>query len=195
MAKKGVLTTSDYLPYKEYQETINKLHEDKFYWEELYFVVAFATALRVSDVRMLKWKDLLKKPSLIVIERKTEKTRSIPLNEELQDILNELYVLLGSPNKNQYLFLGNKGLPMAVQHINRRLKRIKSLYNLSIENFSTHTFRKTFGRHIWEKHNRSEEALLMLQKILNHSNVGITYCYLGIRNDEIKEFYENLKIR
>ena len=37
MAKKGVLTKSDYLPYEEFLSTLEKLREDRLYWEELYF--------------------------------------------------------------------------------------------------------------------------------------------------------------
>ena len=55
MAKKGVLTKSDYLPYEEFLSTLEKLREDRLYWEELYFTIAFASALRVSDICMLKW--------------------------------------------------------------------------------------------------------------------------------------------
>ena len=54
MAKKGVLTTADYLPFKEYKETMSKLHRDGYYRDELYFILAYTTALRVSDLRMLK---------------------------------------------------------------------------------------------------------------------------------------------
>lgn len=32
-------------------------------------------------------------------------------------------------------------------------------------------------------------------KVFNHSNVGITYVYIGIRNDEINDFYKNIKYR
>lgn len=55
------------------------------------------------------------------------------------------------------------------------------------------------GKHLgvitMETRGKTEEALIQLQKVFNHSNVGITYVYIGIRNDEINDFYKNIKYR
>ena len=168
MAKKGVLTKSDYLPYEEFLSTLEKLREDRLYWEELYFTIAFASALRVSDIRMFKWENVLNKNSIILIEKKTKKNR-------------EVYTLMGKPSVNSYLFEGYKNKPMGIWQINKRLKDVKDRYNLSIDHFSTHSFRKTFGRYLYEANGRSQESLMMLKEVLNHSNVGTTYTYIGIR--------------
>lgn len=181
MAKKGVLTKSDYLPYEEFLSTLEKLREDRLYWEELYFTIAFASALRVSDIRMLKWENVLNKNSIILIEKKTKKNREVRLNDETVSIIKELYTLMGKPSVNSYLFEGYKNKPMGIWQINKRLKDVKDRYNLSIEHFSTHSFRKTFGRYLYEANGRSQESLMMLKEVLNHSNVGTTYTYIGIR--------------
>ena len=167
MAKKGVLTKSDYLPYEEFLSTLEKLREDRLYWEELYFTIAFASALRVSDIRMLKWENVLNKNSIILIEKKTKKNREVRLNDETVSIIKELYTLMGKP--------------LGIWQINKRLKDVKDRYNLSIDHFSTHSFRKTFGRYLYEANGRSQESLMMLKEVLNHSNVGTTYTYIGIR--------------
>lgn len=185
MAKKGVLTTADYLPYEEYKAVLNKLHEDKFHRDELYFVIAFSTALRVSDIIQLRWNDVLERSSFLWTEQKTGKTRRINLNQNVQKKLSELYELLGKPYKGWYLFKDSLDENITPQTINRRLKGIKDRYALAIGNFSTHTFRKTFGRYVYEKMNRSQEALLLLCMIFNHSNPTVTLRYLGIRQDEI----------
>lgn len=61
MAKAGVLTTSDYLPIEAFERLLEGLHRDKKYVWELFCSIAFATALRVSDVRSTKWVDVLGK--------------------------------------------------------------------------------------------------------------------------------------
>lgn len=91
MAKKGVLTTADYLPYEEYKVVLNKLHIDKRYIDELYFVIAFSTALRVSDIIQLRWEDILDTTSLTCIEIKTGKTRKIKINHTVQERISLLY--------------------------------------------------------------------------------------------------------
>ena len=106
MAKKGVLTKSDYLPYEEFLSTLEKLREDRLYWEELYFTIAFASALRVSDIRMLKWENVLNKNSIILIEKKTKKNREVRLNDETVSIikLNSSYKCNGIHINNLFKF-------------------------------------------------------------------------------------------
>lgn len=54
------------------------------------------------------------------------------------------------------------------------MKEWKAKYKLDIENFSTHTFRKTFGRYVYDTSENKSEALLLLNRIFNHSNIEIT---------------------
>lgn len=193
MAKKGVLTTADYLPYEEYKVVLNKLHIDKRYIDELYFVIAFSTALRVSDIIQLRWEDILDTTSLTCIEIKTGKTRKIKINHTVQERISLLYELLGRPYKGWFLFKDSLEENITPQTINRRLKYIKDKYGLTVGNFSTHTFRKTFGRYVYEKMDRSQEALLLLCMTFNHSNPSVTLRYLGIRQDEINSLYDSIE--
>lgn len=74
------------------------------------------------------------------------------------------------------------------------VNQIKTGYGLkSVKNFSTHSLRKTFGRHIYENVSiNGELALVMLSELFNHSNIAITKRYLGIRKDEIMGCYDLL---
>jgi integrase len=74
------------------------------------------------------------------------------------------------------------------------LKEIKEQYNLKIEHFSTHSFRKTFGRRIVEQAGEnSEMALIKLSELFNHSNISITKRYLGLRREELLRCYDLLE--
>ena len=55
------------------------------------------------------------------------------------------------------------------------------------EKIGTHTMRKTFGYHHYNKF----KDVAMLQKIFNHSNPNITLRYIGIEQDQIDESYNN----
>lgn len=57
---------------------------------------------------------------------------------------------------------------------------------------SPHTFRKTFGRYVYDSNNRSAESLILLNKILNHSSIQITKTYLGITKDEVNGIYASI---
>ena len=62
-------------------------------------------------------------------------------------------------------------------------------------NFSTHSLRKCWARQVYENENamgRGEMALLKLSELMNHSDPSITRRYIGLRQQELEELYENL---
>lgn len=192
MANKNQLTTSDHLPYNEFDKLLTGLHEDRKYFWELYARLSFCTACRVSDVLHFKWNDVLRK-SYVVTEQKTEKSRRITFNQSVQKKIKELYRLLGSPDKDGYVFANPKtGEPISTQYVNRVLKKWKYRYKLPIDHFSSHTFRKTFGRYVYDKSNHSAESLLLLNRILNHSNIQVTKTYIGITQEEIDSIFDSI---
>lgn len=194
MAKKNQLTTSEHLPYSEYERLLKCLHEDKEYRWEMYARLSFCTACRVSDVLKFKWEQILDTASVDVTEQKTGKTRRIPLNPSVQKKFRELYALLGHPDKQDYVMASSIGdKPLTVQRINQMLKVFKVKYRLKIGNFSTHTFRKTFGRYVYDTNNHSAESLLLLNKILNHTSIQVTKTYIGITQEEINGIFNAIR--
>lgn len=192
MAAKGVQTTSDYVKFDEFQKLVESLTKDKKYIWAMYMSLSFSTGLRISDVLTIKWSDIIGKDSLVKVEEKTGKIRNIRFSEKTIEKFLKLYVYLGKPNLNRYVVSNKKGEAMSEQYINRVLKDIKQKYSLNVDNFSTHSIRKTFARTIWEKNNKSEESLVLLMEILNHSSMAITRRYLGITGDEIANIYHSI---
>lgn len=194
MAKKNQLTKSDYLPMEDYKKLLYLLHKDRQYLWELYARLAFCTALRVSDILPLTWSDILHKGSLTKSEKKTGKVRKIPFNLNIQTRIEELYMLLKRPNPNELIFKSKfTGTSISPQYLNRIMKEWKIKYKLNIENFSTHTFRKTFGRYVYDTSENKSEALLLLNRIFNHSSIEITKVYICIRKDEINSIFDSIR--
>lgn len=195
MAKKNQLTTSDHLPYEEFTRFLDCLHNDGEYRWEMYARLSFCTACRASDTLRFRWKDVLGVSSVTIVEQKTQKTRKIPFNPSVQKSFDELWKLLGCPDKKDYIMASPQGdKPLTIQFINMKLKEFKFKYRLKIDNFSTHTFRKTFGRYVYDSSNRSAESLILLNKILNHSSIQITKTYLGITQDEVNGIYASISL-
>ncbi len=71
---------------------------------------------------------------------------------------------------------------------------MKQRYSLkTVKNISSHSLRKTFGRHIYEyADTNGEVALAMLSELFNHSNIVVTKRYLGLRKEEILGCYDLL---
>lgn len=195
MALKNQLTKSDYLKMDEYNKLIKGLHKDRAYLWELYVVLSFATALRSSDVRSLMWSDVLYRDSFVKTEKKTRKTRKITLGKQAQQRIRELYEILKSPNPNELIFQNTTTKrPFTIQYINRIMKHWRVKYRLNVGNFSTHTFRKTFGRYVYDSSENKSEALIILNSILNHTSINETKVYIGLRDDEISNIYRSLYV-
>lgn len=195
MARKNELTTSDFLPYEEFKKLVLCLRKDREYMWELYAIMSFSSACRVSDVRKMHWREILNRSSVTITEKKTGKTREVYFNQYVQNAVKELYVLLGCPNKNSAVFANPKtGSPITIQYINKKLKEFKSKYDIQVEHFSTHSFRKGFGRYVYEQNDKNPNSLILLNKILNHSSISITKTYIGITKDEIREVFESIRI-
>ena len=194
MAKKNQLTAADAMSYKDYLALVDKLHKDEEYRIEMFARLQFCTACRAGDILELRWKDIIGQNKLVVTEQKTGKTRPIPFNPKVVKSFAELYELMGSPDKEQLIFKStHSDGALTIQYLNRELKRIKSKYRLKIGNFSTHTFRKTFGRYVYDQNNHSAESLILLNKIYKHSSLEITKTYIGITQDEIDSIYNSIQ--
>jgi integrase len=130
------------------------------------------TGLRISDLKKLVWSDI--QSQIVLTEQKTGKLRTVHLHLDLLTFLEKTRAEI-APKQADVIF------PYSLQYTNRKLKKIAKKYELDIQ-FSTHTFRKTFGRRIWSKNNYSEKSLILLGQVFNHSSVAITKRYLGIRD-------------
>ena len=193
MAKKNQLTKSDYLAMPELKKLLNGLHRDKKYIWELYARLSFCTALRASDVLSLTWADIINRSYLVKTEKKTGKTRKIAFSERTQRYIDEAYLLMKKPNPNELIFKSKvTGEALTIQYINKIIKKWKDRYLINIGNFSTHTFRKTFGRYVYDTAKDKSNALLLLNQIFKHSTIEVTKVYIGLRQEEINSVFESL---
>ena len=194
MSKKNQLTKTDYLSVEEYQRLVTMLHNDNDILGETYTRVAKGTALRISDVLKLTWSKLLSE-KFVLNEQKTGKMRKITVSEKTHSAFRSLYELNGSPDMSCFVFFNKRtNRPYTKQYINRLMKEWKDKYNIQVGNFSSHSFRKSFGREYWDKNNCSDKALTLLSEIYNHSDVSITRRYIGIRDEEVSEVYEMIEV-
>lgn len=193
MACKGQATTSDYLPFEELKKLFDGLHKDKLYKWEAYCKVSYCTAFRISDVRTTTWKDILHQSELIKMEQKTKKSRLITFNQEIIENIAQMYELVGSPDLSlPIIWNSHTGKAFSREYINRRLKYFRVRYQVKIQHFSTHTFRKTFARNTFEANGGTMKALSLIQKILNHKNPQTTLIYMGYVQDDINTIYNSL---
>ena len=190
---RGQLTTADYLPIAEYYRLLQELEKDGLYLWEAYCWLSFCTAFRASDVRTLRWKDVLDRNRLVKMEKKTRKNRMVKFSRHVQEKTRHLYELQGCPDVENHIFMNPRtGNPYSLEYINRLLKVFRVRYRIPIHAFSTHTFRKTFGRYVYEMMGRSAEALILLNQIFRHSNLETTRRYIGLAQEDIDKVFNSI---
>ena len=62
------------------------------------------------------------------------------------------------------------------------------------ETFPVHMFRKTLGNRVLKLNNYSNESIVLLMEVFQHSSVALTKRYLGIREREILDVYDSLRL-
>ena len=193
MSQRYSHTTADYMEWSDAMMLIRKLAKDEDYKMSLLVAVGCFSGLRISDILSLRWKQILDTDEFSIIEGKTGKLRTIRINPQLQKHIKECYEFIHPLTTNCHILMSQKGCVFSIQRINTILKELKKKYKLKIKHFSCHTFRKTFGRQVYNMNgDNAELALIKLMELFNHSSVAITKRYLGLRQEEILETYDSL---
>ena len=194
MSAKNSYTTADYIEWNTAINLVHRLYKDKDYKMSLLIGCSIFFGLRISDILQLSWDMLLDDSSFELIEKKTQKRREVRINKGFQKHIWDCYNALLITDKSEKCFKSRERRVYSIQRINMLLKDIKKKYGIkSVKNFSTHSLRKTFGRHVYERaDSNGEMALVMLSELFNHSNIAITKRYLGLRKEEILKCYDLL---
>lgn len=192
MAIKGQCTTADYINWDEAMNLVHKLYRDGRYRDCMLIATGCFTLLRISDIRKLRYSDLLQSKILTVKEQKTGKYREIALNDDYVRLIQNCYNALDVKEITKHIFVNNRGSVITIQRVNTLLKELKAKYHLHLKNFTSHSLRKTGARRIYDMSEDREYALVKLSSVLNHSNCSITRRYLGIKREEILDCYNLL---
>ena len=193
MSLKYSNTTADYLVWSDAMNLIRKLAKDDNYKMSLLVALGCFTGLRISDILALRWNQILGVSEFTIIEKKTGKQRTLRLNPQLQEHIQECYEHIKPIGVKAPILVSQKGTIFTIQRINVILKEIKKKYRLKVKNFSCHSLRKTFGRQVYNMNSENSElALVKLMELFNHSSIAITKRYLGLRQEEILETYDVL---
>lgn len=186
------------------------LIDQKRYRDNMLFIVGINFGLRVSDLLVLRFSDLINsdcsfRDSFAILEKKTSNTRKtrhnryISVNTAVVEAVTLYLENTPGVKLSDYLFRSesNRGCkdnkPIHRNSVDRILKGIATDLNLDIR-MSTHTLRKTFGLHQMVMSGNDPRKLLLLQKIFGHSTSAMTLEYIGITSDEIEDAYRNLNL-
>lgn len=196
MSLKGSRTTTSCLDWDQFKSLIGKLERDGEYRYCLLIAIGVFTALRISDLLTLRYSHFEGSDILEVQEKKTGKTRRIKINPDLKALITRIKPKLSPKNSDEFIFLNRYGSkPIDQSWVNVRLKQLFKKYDIHTEgNISSHLFRKTLGNRVLRLNNFSNEAVILLMELFSHSSPTVTKRYLGIREQEILDVYDSLRL-
>lgn len=186
------------------------LLEQGRYRDYMLFIVGINFGLRVSDLRMLRFSNLINdnftfRDSFPVFEKKTRNTRKkkknrhITINNAVMDAVTLYLENHDGVSLSDYMFRSesnngsNVNQPIAIRTIDRILKEIAVDLELNVK-MSTHTLRKTFCYWVMVKGHNDPRRLLLLQRMLNHSTPAQTLDYIGLTDEEMADAYNSLNL-
>lgn len=196
MSLQGQRTTTGALDWDQFKSIIAKMERDGAFKYCLLMTIGVFTGLRISDLLQLQFRQFENGDILTIIEKKTKKIRRIKINQDLKEIVKRIKGKMGVIDSDQYIFQNRYGTkPIDKSWVNVELKRYFKKYGIEMEgNVSSHLFRKTLGNRILKLNNYSGESVILLMELFGHSSPAITKKYLGIREREIHDVYDSLRL-
>jgi integrase len=165
----------------------------------LMFTMGINSALRISDILLLKISDVLDKKgkpkSFVELrEGKTEKSKRFPIAVNVQKAIIE-YLQGYDGDYDRPLFSSRKSNAQGRHKAISRQQAYEIINNaadvVSInEKIGTHTLRKTFAYHAY----KAGSDISLIQQLLNHSSQKETLRYIGITQDQMDDVYINLNL-
>lgn len=151
-------------------------------------MLAYSSGLRVSEVVLLKTKNIDSKRMCILIEQaKGKKDRMVMLSPLLLVMLRE-YWKKYKPAKNGYLFEGqNKNEPYSTRSLQLILAAAKKKAGI-LKPGSVHALRHSFATHLLDR----GTDVTMIMKLLGHNDIKTTLRYLHITNRDMMQIISPL---
>lgn len=146
---------------------------------------------RAKELLHFTWFDFLDKQEKDLFEFKTEKHRKAYFNDKLLRLVHSNYAIVDPLNVHDYILQSpaHPGKPITTRSFNRGFHKLLDKVEITTDNPSSHTLRKTFASRVFKLKGADEQALIFVSEILNHSSTQYTRKYLGIRKRQIREAY------
>ncbi len=156
--------------------------------------VMYAAGLRVSELVVLRFRQLDSQRGLVRLLGKGNKERLVPLGEEALDRLED-YLVHGRPQllgarRSDYVFVTRRGGPMTRQAFWQLIKRYARQANID-KPLSPHTLRHAFATHLLN----NGADLRVVQMLLGHSSLSTTQIYTHVAQARLKALHEKFHPR
>lgn len=189
-----------------FDSKIDNAPDDDKLWiacrNKMLFVLGINLGVRASDLCELKYSFFMNddksfKDFYSLQPKKTKKTGKfvkLYFNQAVKKAITEYLEYYPIEDMNEYLFKSRKGNGHITEiHLGKIIKDTAA--DVGIErNICSHSLRKTFGYFAYHNAEDKNNALIILQKIFNHSSPAITSKYIGLTDNEISDVFNTLNL-
>jgi integrase len=142
----------------------------------LLFTIGINSGLHLSDLLVLKVKDLKGKSKAVIKEEKTGKNKLFIIPAQLSEWIVDYVKYM---QDEDFLFPSQRtGKPIKRIRVYRILN--EAAKQAGLHDIGTHTLRKTFGYHYYLK----TKNVSLLRELFNHSAPSVTLKYIGVHSDK-----------
>ena len=187
---KSMLALPKYLRVKEVERLLSQPDQGAFMGlrDKAMLELLYATGLRVSELVLLKTKDINLEDGFLICRGKGGKERIVPLGNSAVKALQK-YLEKARPKllkrENDYLFLTYRGDVFTRQGFWKLLKIYAQKANLAPK-ISPHVLRHSFATHLLER----GADLRSVQLMLGHSQITSTQIYTHVSRERLRRVYD-----
>ncbi|MCF8239765.1 MAG: tyrosine-type recombinase/integrase [Melioribacteraceae bacterium] len=148
------------------------------------FTITFYTGMRQGELVNMKWDWIDFNNSTITtkiagsFQTKSKKERIIPMNKKVSEIIK---ALLGSSEKNDYVFTNEKGEKLNEDFVSKKFKKSVRAAKLNDE-IHFHTLRHSFASNLVQK----GVSLYVVKELLGHEDLSTTQIYSHLQRQNLK---------
>jgi len=135
--------------------------------------IAIHTGMRRGEILQLKWGQI-RNGFIYLTKTKTEVAREVPINKDVQEVLNSIPHHI----KSDYVFC-NPGTGKPYEDIKKRFNT--AVKRAGIKDFRFHDLRHTFASRLV----MANVPLQVVQKLLGHSRIDMTLRYAHLSDDSM----------
>lgn len=150
--------------------------------DALLFQFGVCCGPRITEMIGLRVIDVKNKEYVKIKTTKNNKNLEVPLPKMLK---KELKTYCKDKEIHEYLFPSRQGGHISRQRASQIAKKIADKYD--IDNFNTHSFRKTFAHMLYEK----TKDIALVQMALGHESPATTIKYLGLEQEYLQNKLQN----
>jgi len=149
-------------------------------------IIALNTGMSQEEILKLEWRNInLFRKTIITTRKKTAKTRTIPINDTVVELLKQR-IRVRHINGIEYVFFNSAGNMIDTGKLKKVF--IKTVKDAGIENFRFHDLRHTFATRLVQK----GVDLYKVSKLLGHTDVSTTQRYAHHYPESLRDGVEVL---